>query len=433
MKPIRSQIATVCFTLLTASLTFATAATAIACTGICFSVGKKGPEVDHKLERVENTFAGRTMEFGPDVAYWKLIFVPKGYTYESCKINLVDHSYLDACVREVDPQSLLPRYESVKGYSWPVTHNYVGFTPMRYLKNKEKRIEYTLTEINDGINDAGLYCGGLYHMKFEQYSNRPSDHMLGQKNLSNMDFIAWVLGQFGTVKEVEEALQYIDVRLFDVRLFETPLEPDQAPHLHYHVVDRHGHAIVIEFADGKPKVSKSVGVITNAPLYDWQVTNLQNFVGLKPENNEQTTVMGKHYKKLSNGTGAVGLPGDFTSTSRFIRAMFMLNATVTNNKKMNTPDEAINRAFKILNQFDIPEGSVVEPKKDGKTVMEATSWTSMADLANLRYYYHTMLSRAVRMVDLNELMKMNAGRPMLLDLPLGENVSDESGNFRLPR
>lgn len=429
MERIRTHACRLLLVLAAAVIPLASGATAIACTGICFSTGKKGPVVDHKLERVENTFAGRTMEFGPDVAYWKLIFVPKDYVYESCKINLVDNSFLDACVRETDAQSTPPKYESVKGYSWTVRHNYVGFTPMRYLMAKEKRIEYTLTEINDGINDEGLYCGGLYHMKFEQYSNRPA----GRKNLSNMDFIAWVLGQFSTVREVEEALALheVDVRLFDVRLFETALEPGEFPHLHYHVVDRQGNAIVIEFADGKPKVSKSVGVITNAPLYDWQVTNLQNFVGLKAANNPETAFMGEPYKKLSNGTGAVGLPGDFTSTSRFIRAMFMLNATVTHNKKMNTPDEAINRAFKILNQFDIPEGSVVEPKKVGKTVMEATSWTSMADLKNLRYYYHTMLSRAVRMVDLNELMKMNAVRPMLLDLPQSEQVIDESKKFRL--
>ena len=89
------------------------------------------------------------MEFGPDVAYWKLIFVPSNSTYDSCKLNLVDLSALDTCIRERGKEQDLPLYETVKGYSWPVKYNYVGFTPMRYLKDKQgQRIQYTLWEIS---------------------------------------------------------------------------------------------------------------------------------------------------------------------------------------------------------------------------------------------------------------------------------------------
>lgn len=435
MTQIRSQITKLFCTLIAASLPLVAADTATACTGIRFSANMQLLG-DSQNNKQENTFAGRTMEFGPDVAYWKLMYVPKDYTYESCKLTSVDLSVLDTCVREKDPKAKKPEYENVKGYSWPVKYSYVGFTPMKHLKDPRtpgKRFEYTLTEINDGINEQGLYCGGLYHMGFEQYSNRPSG-LDGQKNMSNMDFIAWILGQFSTVKEVVQALPDIDVRLFDIALFETTIKPDKVPHLHYHVVDKSGDAIVVEFVDGKPKVFTSVGVVTNDPTYDWQVTNLRNYVGLKAANNDQTTFMGVTYKMLSNGTGGVGLPGDFTSTSRFIRAMFFLNATVTNNK-ISTPGEAITRAFRVLNQFDIPEGSVVEinPDNPSKITMEATSWTSMADLKNLRYYYHTMLNRTVRMIDLGVLKNMKATRPVLIELPQNEMVIDETEMFKLQK
>ena len=403
------------------------AGSAFACTGIKFSVSM--PEPGYPPQ----TFAGRTMEFGPDVAYWKVLYTPKDYNYESCKISLMDMSFLDACVREIDPKSDKKRYESVKGYSWPVRYSYVGFAPMKHLAKKGigKRIEFTAIEISDGINDQGLYSGAFYHMGFAQYSNAPAN-LAGQKNISNGDFIAWVLGQFSTVDEVKAALADVEVRLFDIELFEQALQPDNMPHLHYHVVDRSGKAIVVEFVDGKPKVFDSVGVITNAPNYDWQVMNLRNYVGLQTKNHENTTFMGTQYNKLSNGTGGIGLPGDFSSTSRFIRAMYFLNATVTN-IKMKTADEAIQRSFRILNQFDIPEGSVVETKPnnpDKVSTMEATSWTSMADLQTLRYYYNTMQSRVIRMVDLNQLKKLQVTKPVAIELPANELVIDETPLFK---
>lgn len=224
--------------------------------------------------------------------------------------------------------------------------------------------------------------------------------------------------------------------MFDVSLFMKPFkDPDSMPHLHYHLVDRSGKALVVEFVKGKAQVYPSVGVITNNPGYDWQVTNLRNYVGLQTKNFMSSSFMGKPYKMLSNGTGAVGLPGDFTSTSRFIRAMFFLNATVSNNV-IRTSDEAIARAFRILNQFDIPEGSVVETSPTDPSVittMEATSWTSMADLSNLRYYYHTMFDRTVRMVELRELLKLPANKPVVIDLPQRALIVDETEMFRLPR
>jgi choloylglycine hydrolase len=112
--------------------------------------------------------------------------------------------------------------------------------------------------------------------------------------------------------------------------------------------------------------------------------------------------------------------------------MFFLNATLENNK-IQTPDEAVFRAFRILNQFDIPEGSVVEPSSDPikPAIMEATSWTSMSDLRRLRYYYHTMQSRTIRMIDLGELCKNHGLKvPSTIELPDNEQVVDVTGQFK---
>jgi choloylglycine hydrolase len=209
----------------------------------------------------------------------------------------------------------------------------------------------------------------------------------------------------------------------------------QVPPVAFKGCFRHGKAIVIEFVNGKAKIFDSAGVITNNPTYDWHITNLQNYVGLQTKNHEDVKFMKTKYEKLSNGTGGIGLPGDFTSTSRFIRAMYLLNATVTNNK-IKTNEEAILRAFRILNQFDIPEGSVVETKphdQDKVTTMEATSWTSMADLSKRRYYYNTLNSRSIRMIDLGELIKKipESTKPVTIDVPASETIINVTDQFKV--
>ena len=202
------------------------------------------------------------------------------------------------------------------------------------------------------------------------------------------------------------------------------------------VVDRFGVAVVVEFVDGKPRVFDSVGVVTNDPTYDWQTTNLRNYVNLQTTNYESVNLLGNPYNKLSNGTGGLGLPGDFTSPSRFIRAAYMLNATLTNTKFGNiitSPEDAVLRAFRVLNQFDIPEGSVVEVHSENppKATLEMTSWTSMSDLKNRQYYYHTMNTRVIRTVSIAELVsRMPDGEPVAIELPANELILDVTDKFK---
>jgi choloylglycine hydrolase len=398
------------------------ARTAAACTGIDFSIPRTTEDREVGAKYV---FSGRTMEFGPDVTSWKLLYVPSSYTYLSCNV-----SGIDACTQ--DPQA------KIEKSSWVVQHAYVGFTPMRPIG---KKFEYTMTEITDGINDQGLYCGGFYHMGTEEYSTAP--YHSGQTNMNGMDFPSWVLGNFATVGDLENALQdpNLQVRQFFVQYGGQPVvaDPSVFPQLHYKVVDKSGIAIVVEFVGGRPKVFTSVGVITNNPTYDWQTTNLRNYVGLQTTNHEDVTFHTNYlynYKKMSNGTGGIGLPGDFTSPSRFVRAMYMLSATLNNPAHTITdPDDAVLQAFRILNQFDIPEGAVVEPKADPNKVptVEATSWTSMGDLYRLRYYYHTMYSRMIQMVDLGELIKLHPAdktpKPLTLELPKIETITNVTPQF----
>src|SRR5690606_27087025 len=128
-------------------------------------------------------------------------------------------------------------------------------------------------------------------------------------------FVSWVLSNFATVKEVRSALETGTVDVAQLTLkYKGKLmcNKDTCPQLHYLVTDESGASIVVEFKGGKAKIFDSIGVITNNPTYDWHMTNMKNYIGLQPLSRENAVFNGKTYDKLGNGTGAVGLPGDFT-------------------------------------------------------------------------------------------------------------------------
>lgn len=232
MKCIRTHACRLSLLLAVAVIPLVGPGEAAACTGIDFSLP------NHEDLGGRNAFAGRTMEFGPDVLSWKLLYVPRNYEYQSCKVAGV----IDTCAYTGDNDAITP----VSGFRWPVKYAYVGFTPMRPVVG---HLDFTLTEINDGINEAGLYCGGFYQMRFEEYSQLPPAP--GQRNISANYFPSWVLGLFSSVAELEHALKkehspdHVQVRQVSIEYGpdRKPVIPEvNFPQLHYKVVDGTGAA-----------------------------------------------------------------------------------------------------------------------------------------------------------------------------------------------
>ena len=108
---------------------------------------------------------------------------------------------------------------------------------------------------------------------------------------------------------------------------------------------------------------------------------------------------------FGSGTGLKGMPGDFTPPSRFVRAAIYGQSAAPN----DTAEYAVVSLFHILNQFDIPKGSV-QSSAVGGTVDEITEWTSVADLKNLRWYFRTFGDQSIRMIDLKEAGRCRQGR-----------------------
>jgi choloylglycine hydrolase len=241
----------------------------------------------------------------------------------------------------------------------------------------------------DGLNEKGLHVGLFYFPGFAKYQEiRPED--------VNHALAPWELGIFllSTCSNVDEAVTAANsVRVGNV------VQPDLGivPPAHFIVTDAHGNCVVLEHINGELKVYKNpLGIMSNSPSFDWHMTNLSNYVNMSVNNIPHIQLEGREVKGLGQGTGMLGLPGDFTPPSRFVRAAAFTNSALP----VDTAHEGILQTFHILNQFDIPKGAA-RGIEHGQEVADYTLWTSAADLKNVRFYYRTYQNSRIRMVDLN--------------------------------
>lgn len=243
----------------------------------------------------------------------------------------------------------------------------------------------------DGMNEKGLVAGAFY---FSGYANYVQVTKKNQgKALSPADFTNWILTQFASLAEVKEALQTVIIAPTVLNGWgPTP------PPMHYIVYDKTGRSIVIEPLNGALKVyDNHLGAMSNSPTFDWQVTNLSNYMNLTPLNAAPQKLRNVSLAPFGQGTGMIGLPGDFTPPSRFVRASFFSTtaAPVANS------DEAVDQTFHILNQFDIPKGIVRE--EEGKMVgYDYTLFTSVKNPETLEYFYRSYDNQTIQFIDLRQ-------------------------------
>ena len=251
---------------------------------------------------------------------------------------------------------------------------------------------------------------------------QPYDPDQADISMSSLDMANYVLTQFATVEEVREGLEKVRV----VPVPEPALGGIPAP-VHLMVVDPSGKTIVIEYIKGRLTVfDNPLRVITNSPNFDWHMTNLRNYINLSAVALPTKTIEDLDFSPIGAGTGLIGLPGDFTPPSRFVRAVAF---TQTARKTSDGP-EAVYEVFRILDNFNLPLGSAEGPDANPerlKGMRSSTIWTTVVDTKNLVYYYHTQHNRRVRMVDLKRIdfSPNKAGlRRYPLDMKKSEDIED---------
>jgi len=244
------------------------------------------------------------------------------------------------------------------------------------------------------MNEAGLAVGLFYHPGFAEYPAYDPDQ--ASSTISPMDVVGYLLTQFATIDEVKAGLA--EVRIANV-LEDLVGIPDSA---HWMVTEPSGSSIVIEYANGKVRFFENqLGVITNAPTYDWHMTNLRNYLNLSAVALPTLSISEMDFAPIGAGSGMIGLPGDNTPPSRFVRAV----AWTQTARSTPTSSETVYEVLRILDNFNLPlgaaegSGSAAEDLLQG--MRSSTIWTSVWDLEEEALYFHTQHSRRLRKVSLD--------------------------------
>lgn len=280
-------------------------------------------------------------------------------------------------------------------------------------------ITFGVKLVADGMNEMGLTSGAFFFPDFAEYAPLTNENQ--RKALSPLDFNNWILTQFATIDEIKKAIENNEVVIVATVLEGWGAE---APPFHYIVYDKTGKSIVIEPIGGKLIVyDNPLGVLTNSPTFDWHLINLRNYVNLTPNNVREIKIDGETFKGLGQGTGMMGIPGDFTPPSRFVRAMAFCMTAIP------APDatEGINQVFHILNNFDIPVG-FSRTVENGTVYADYTQFTCARDPQSLKYYYKSYTDQNIKVVDLKSF-DFNADKIMIFNTSSEQKYEDVSKRF----
>lgn len=237
----------------------------------------------------------------------------------------------------------------------------------------------------DGMNEHGLGIASLYFNENAVYNTTKKD---GAVNLAATELIPWVLGNVASVAEFKQVIDQLNVCQIKNDFVQGVMP------LHWILYDRHGDSLVVEMTkSGVHLYDNPVGVMTNSPTFPWQLTNLSHYSNLQP--NDFPAKKYGNYQIVSDGpgNGALGLPGDYTSTSRFVRTAFLRQYT----DQAADAQEGLRTLVHILNNVDIPRG--VKVGENG--LADYTQYKGFMDLDNLDYYYLPYNSLTMQKVSLN--------------------------------
>ena len=262
----------------------------------------------------------------------------------------------------------------------------------------------------DGINEHGL-MGTLQN--FPGYG-----HYNTQESESNMDlhpafFVPYMLGTCTSVEEVAEAVKHIN--LTDELIFGANMS------VHYIFSDTTGEAIIIEpDEDGITVHRNTIGVMTNAPGYDWQHTNLKNYVAVSNVHTPPRELLGESVSTFGNGTGgSFGLPGSYSSPDRFVRLAFAKDFAPLGKNEI----DGITRMFDTFSVVYVPDGMLKESADHD--AYERTLCTTAMCAESKTYYFSPAENRRISAYNLtNALAAMGEGETIAYyPIPIEEDIS----------
>ena len=237
----------------------------------------------------------------------------------------------------------------------------------------------------DAVNEKGLGVAGLNFVGNAYYR----DVEEGKENVAQFEFIPWILSQCADVDEAVEKLKHINITNIP---FSDSLPIAQ---LHWMISDKNRSITVESVKEGINVYDNPVGVMTNNPPFDKQMFNLNNYMYLSSKQPENTFSDKLDLHTYSRGMGAMGLPGDLSSQSRFVRVAF----TKMNSKSGDSELESVSQFFHILGSVDQQRGCC----DVGEGKYEITLYTSCCNTDKGIYYYNTYENHQISAVNMHNV------------------------------
>lgn len=255
----------------------------------------------------------------------------------------------------------------------------------------------------EATNDAGLSMAGLNFPGNADY--KPFEE--GKDNITSFEFIPWILCQCATIAQAREKLSRLNLISlpFNQNLPTSPL--------HWIISGRDGSITVESVKEGLKVYDNPVGILTNNPTFDYHMTNLSNYMALSTEPPANHFCGSLPLAPYSRGMGAMGLPGDLSSASRFVKAAF----TKLNSRCGSSEAESVSQFFHILKSVEQQRGCV----HMGGEKYEITIYSSCCNADKGIYYYTTYDNGQISAVDMQREDLDGSGLiayPVLKDLKI---------------
>jgi len=318
----------------------------------------------------------------------------------------------------------------------PRKHDHVNFFETKEInftfKNKYSYLginAYGIVELDDfledGLNEKGLSVSVLY-FKHHKYKELKLENVT-KENINYLFLSSYILGNFSSVLEIRKSIKDLEKRVYWEKGLDATLLG-----IHLAIVDKSGDRIVIEPENKKLVLKENpLGVLTNSPSLEYHYDNLRKYSHLSPMEQKSEYLYDdlKNHKLKSQGNGLLGLPGDFTADSRFVRAAVFSSLV----EEGETQEETVRKAFQILHTSDILPGFIVdkigpkelkeiknvfnstlESKEYGDSIVDHTNNFIVKDLSGLKFYYKTWNNISPRYIDLNEIKDQTKRKSILI-------------------
>ena len=241
----------------------------------------------------------------------------------------------------------------------------------------------------EATNEKGLSMAGLYFPKNACFFKEEDNKL----NLSPYELIPYFLGLYSSISEIKKDITKLNIT-------NTPFSKEMpVSDLHWMISDESECIVIEQMEDGLKVYNNPIGVLTNNPPFEYHLNNINNYSNLSPYNSENTFSNKINLNQYGQGMGAIGLPGDNSPASRFIRASFnKLNSKCEDDEK-----SSVTQFFHILDSVSMVQGTTIT--KENKN--DITTYSCCINTSKGIYYYKTYTNNQIIAIKMSEKEKNN--------------------------